>query len=118
MTETAALLRQTVRVLADGTVIRGIGVPDMAINYGQRGDHATTDHTAPANMRAGILCSMNVHHGKPEHFRHNAGVPANAYVDDPRAKYGMRRTDILGATLPHDCSKHLPGVGNPMEVNA
>lgn len=82
---TAERLRQTVHVSEDGAVTHGISVPHTGANI--RGDtrfRAWVPRTARTSL-----------------FRHNAGIPGDVWVGD-------RRTDILGATGPHNCENHLP----------
>lgn len=54
-------------------------------------------HTGAARLVASLP-----HSAKSPSFRHNPGVPADVWVGD-------RKTDILGATVPHNCANHLPG---------
>jgi hypothetical protein len=70
----------TIRVAADGSIERGIEVPH------------------PDTMRRGI---GDVPHAKRSYYRHNAGIPDDVYTPDGR------RTNIRGATCPHDCRRHL-----------
>lgn len=94
MTETAEALRQTVRVLPDGTAVRGIAVPHAAANV--RGD---TRYTASTPKRA-----------RASTFRGHAGFPGDTWLPDRTRREGVRRTDILGVTHPHDCANHIPGM--------
>jgi hypothetical protein len=43
-------------------------------------------------------------------FRGRGGdIPRDVDLPDPTSPTGVRRTNILAVTHPHDCSKHLPG---------
>jgi hypothetical protein len=84
VTTTAQRLRQTVRVTADGVVEYGVSVPHRAANI-----HGDTRYTA-----------STPHSAKASQYRHNAGIPNDAWIGD-------RKTNILGVTLPHDCANHL-----------
>lgn len=72
-------MNQPFRVAVDGTITLGIVVPPRT--------GARLVAAATVRARGGL-------------FRRNSGVPADVWL-------GHRQTDILGATLPHDCGNHL-----------
>jgi hypothetical protein len=58
-----------------------------------------------ANVRSDTRVVAAPHRSaRKAEFRHSAGVPADVWV-------GNRRTDILNVTIPHDCERHLVGLG-------
>jgi len=110
--DSAALLRQTVRVHADGTVERGIEVPHEASNL-QCNAHLGTRSDFDTGITYDLRCKKRSGHVYGPH----TPVDTRILAATPKRAKGQRfaPSGIPGGvdqsiTLPHNCENHLKDV--------